>query len=89
MTKTTRELKDGTLTKLTTEMKGLYESLSRADSLTEGELHNLSTKAYDCLGDFESYFCVRIPTIRPEVPEEARTLFVSLFKLVDGLDDGK
>lgn len=76
------------LNRLTDGMQRLHASLSKA-SLTEEEAARLSREAYGTLGDFESEFAVRIPTIRPEVPEDARTLFVSLLKLVYGLPDGE
>lgn len=83
MSKKTMSHEQASLPQLTAEMQRLYAALSNADTLTKEELQHLADKTYDFLGDFESDFGVRIPTLRPEVPEETRRLFVSLFNLLD------
>lgn len=70
------------LNQLTTELKELYATLRKADSLTKKELRRITTKAFLLQWGFESSFkAVPKTRLRREVPSETQKLFFALERL--------
>jgi hypothetical protein len=61
-----------TLDQLTAQMRDL---LDKAPSLSKADV----TKGFDVLGDIETLFGWGVPTLRPDLPEEAQKMFVTLW----------
>ena len=63
-------------------LKSSYAALSKADNLTKEDEQLYARHKLKCFeSDFADYGPVRL---RPDVPKQARALYVKLFKLVNG-----